>query len=193
MVAWLKPKNIIEFSPSNGYTTLIIAAATTTYASSVEITGGLSGNRACGFETFETYEFDPKCVQQTKEHIQQAGFADKIKVVEGDVLETMDLEKLKQCDFFFIDSDHEKSFVQKYVDKFFPLISKGTWVAIHDVCFDPMNGETEVVQDWMKKNNITKYFYVRDLANRFGVSDKVPNPWNPIDMESSTTLWFQNS
>ncbi|MDO8659928.1 MAG: class I SAM-dependent methyltransferase [Candidatus Parcubacteria bacterium] len=191
MVQWLKPKKIVEFSPSEGYTTLTIAAATMGYASSLEVSGGLSDNKPCGFESFETYEFDPECVRKSKENLKQFGF-DRVQVIEGDVLQTMDLEKLSRCDFFFIDSDHNKTFVEKYVDKFFHLIPKGTWVAVHDVAFDPINGETQVITDWLKKNNREKYFYVRDLANRFGVNDRVPNLWNMKDTETSTTLWWKN-
>lgn len=176
MVAWFQPKKIVEFSPSYGYTTAVIAGATSTYGV---------------FETFETYEFDPKCVEITKNHLKQIGF-DRVQVVEGDVLQTMDLEKLQKCDFFFIDSDHDREFVEKYVEKFFHLIPKGIWVAVHDIAFDPPNGETEVIVDWLKKNNRQKYFYVRDLANRFGVNDRNPNPFNTKNSETSTTLWWKN-
>lgn len=173
MVQWIKPKRIIEFSPSHGYTTIVIAAASPQ------------------FESFETYEFDSQCVVRTRQHLKQTGF-DRVKVVEGDVLQTMNLDSIRQCDFFFIDSDHDRKFVEKYVDKFFHLIPKGIWVAVHDIAFDPVNGETEVITDWMKKNNITKHFFVRDLANYFGVNDRTPNALNPKNMENSTTLWFKN-
>lgn len=176
MVVWFQPKKIIEFSPSFGYTTITIAGAATTYG---------------GFETFETYEFDPRCVNATRHHLNKSGF-NTVKVVEGDVLEAMDLDKLQKCDFFFIDSDHDRKFVEKYVEKFFHLIPKGIWVAVHDIAFDPPNGETEVITEWLKKNNRQKYFYVRDLANRFGVEDRVLNPLNGKSMENSTTLWWKN-
>ena len=191
MATWMKPKKIIEFSPSGGYTTLIIAAATTTYANGIQVTGGLSNNSPTGFDFFQTHELDPIAIKETRKNLEVSGF-DKVHLVEGDVLQTMDLKKLSECDFFFIDSDHDKEFVEKYVEKFFHLIPIGTWVAIHDVAFDPPNGETQVITDWLKKNNRQKYFYVRDLANRFGVNDRVPNPWNSKNMETSTTLWFRN-
>lgn len=174
IIQWLKPRKIIEFSPSHGYTTTLTAAA------------------AGEFETFETYEINPDCVKKTKEHLQATGFG-RVEVIEGNVFDKMDLEKLKQCDFLFVDADHSKEFTEKYVNSFFTLLKKGAWVAIHDCVFDPEpNDETQVVVDWLNKNNLKKYFYVRDLANYFRVNDKNANPYNAADTEQSTTLWFKN-
>lgn len=187
MVAWLKPKRILEFSPSDGYTTCLIAGA-------CGAEGELSRTTKIveTYEEFITHEIDPECIRYTKNHLHAAGF-NRVQVVEGDVLQTLDIEKLKKVDFFFIDSDHEKSFVQKYVDKFFDFIRPGAWVAVHDIAFDPINGETEVIVDWLRKNNRKKYFYVRDLANYFGINDHLPNLINDSGAkEYSTTLWFKN-
>lgn len=174
MIQWLKPKKIIEFSPSDGYTTAIIAAANNE------------------FESFETYEINPARVVSTREHLKDVGI-NRVDVIEGNVFEKMDLNKLKQCDFLFVDADHSKEFTEKYVQEFFTLLKKGAWVAVHDCMFDPVvNDETQVVIDWLRQNNINKYFYVNDLTNIFGINDQNPNPFNPQNTEQSTTLWFKN-
>lgn len=176
VVQWLKPKKVVEFSPSQGYTTCVIYAA-------LKVTN-------TEIEYFDSYEVDPEAYRQAQHNLSTLGF-DKVNFVLGDVLEKMNLDRWKDADFIFIDSDHEKSFVQKYVDKFFPLIKKGTWVAIHDVTFVPMNGETEVIVKWLKDNDVANYFFICDLAKLFGVDDNAQNPFNPSATERSSTLWFK--
>jgi len=174
----IKPSKVVEFSPCYGYTTAIAYCALKT--ENVDI------------EYFQSYEIDTSCFNATKKVIQVLNY-DKAEVILGDVLEKMDLEKLKNCDFLLVDSDHNKEFVQKYVDKFFPLLKKGAWVMVHDVFFEPViNGETEVITKYIKDNDIANYFFLPDLMRKFNIEDNGLNMLsNNPSVEKTMTLWFQ--
>ena len=171
----IKPKRIIEFSPCNGYLTCVI-------------NGAAGGDDE--IEHFESYEIDLDCAKRASINLVGNNFK-KTKVVEGDVLEKMDLDKLRTCDLLFIDSNHDEWFVKEYIKRFFPLLPKNCWVHMHDAWFDPINDETRLVTDFIKSRNITEYFYVQDILRDLGVKDEYPNPFNPIETEQSTALWFR--
>lgn len=174
----IKPKKVLEFSPSHGYTTANIALALIV--------------EDVDFDYIETYEIDPTCFSHAKNNFKKLGIDDKIKIILGDALKTLNTDKLKECDLFFIDSDHEKEFCQKYVDKFFDLIPKGAWVGIHDISFKPtMNGETEVITKWIKDRGIVDYFYIPDVLKSMNINDNCPNGLNTRNRETSITLWFK--
>jgi predicted O-methyltransferase YrrM len=174
----IKPKKVLEFSPSHGYSTANICMALLV--------------EDVDFDYIETYELDTRAFSSAKNHFKNLSIDQHISLKWGDVLTTLDEEKLKECDLLFVDSDHHKEFCQKYVDKYFDMIPKGAWVGIHDISFTPvMNGETEVVVDWMKSRGIENYFYIPDVLKRMGVNDNCVNALNPANRETSITLWFQ--
>ena len=174
----IKPKKVLEFSPAYGYTTANICLALK--------------EENVNFDYIETYEIDTNCFFRAKTNFEKLGIEGDISIILGDVLEMLNVSKLKECDLIFIDSDHDKEFCQKYVDKFFDLIPKGTWVGLHDISFNPIiNEETKVVTEWIKSREITNYFYIPDVLKRLNVEDDCPNALNPENRETSITLWFQ--
>jgi len=154
----IKPKKIIEFSPSNGHSTTIISKA---------IEDKVGG---CGF--FETYEINPNCIKNTELLLYDHDI-DFVSVHFGDVFGEMDKEKLKEADFVFIDSDHGEEFARKYIKEFFPLLKKGCWVVIHDIRFHKnyINGESRAIRDYFDENKINSYFHIADVMKYFSIAN----------------------
>lgn len=172
----IKPKGILEFSPCQGYTTCVMGTALR--------------DEEVKFDFFESFELDKDCYEKTKSNLLIHDIKN-IKVINGDVLKCMDPEKLKKCDLMFIDCNHDKFFARQYVDKFFPLLPKGTWVMVHDIVFSVKNEETVVIQEYLEEHNINDYFYVPDVLRYLGVDDYSLNVLGSRNREYSTSLWFR--
>jgi predicted O-methyltransferase YrrM len=173
----LKPTKIVEFSQYRGYTTCIIGTAL----------------KDCGItpQSFETYEMDEDCACIT-EHNLYFHDLEYVKVVHGDVLETMDLQSLRDCNFLFIDSEHCGEFVQKYVDKFFGLVSSGVYVMVHDIRTkdgEPINEESRIIFDFVKNNNCSEFYHVRDKMKEFDISDDGTNECSENHEPEISTLF----
>ena len=123
MVKKTKPNNILEFSTSWGYSAVVISSAT----------------KAANHEpkTFQTYEIDPFAFARAIINLDEYGC--KVNIVLGDVFGRMTIENLNVADFLFVDSDHRKEFCENYVRYFFPHLKSGCFVAVHDICFNPIN------------------------------------------------------
>ena len=165
MIKKTKPNNILEFSTSWGYSTIIIANA------------ALAVNYEP--ETLQTYEIDPFAFAHAIINLDEYGC--KAHVVLGDVFEKMTIEDLNMADFLFVDSDHRKKFCENYIKYFFPHLKSGCFVAVHDICFNPINDETNLIKEFIEKNNIKKYLFVPDVLEYFQIKNT----------EINGTLWFQ--
>jgi len=150
----IKPEKVIEFSSCNGHSTVTIAKAL------------LDINKEPVF--FETHELEQKYANNTDLLLYDYDI-DFVTVNQGDVLETMDRDKLKEVDFLFVDSDHSKEFTERYIEDFFPLLKKGCWVGVHDMRFHPdyLTDETSLVKSYIEDSNIKEYFHVADLLKMF--------------------------
>ena len=170
----IKPNKILEFSPCHGYTTMLIRTALF--------------HEEIKPEYFTTYEIDREYYNNTVKNLK--AFPD-VNIIFGDVLQEMDLKRIAECDLLFVNSDHHKEFVERYVDKFFYLLKPGAWVGIHDIAFHPQNGETQVIVQFLKDRSIEKCFYLPDVMNKLGVKDESYNVLGNMNREQSTTMWFQ--
>lgn len=152
----IMPRKVMEFSPFRGFSTAVIVSS-------------LKEINICP-DFFETHEVDKENVKLTNFYLHENNI-DFVKVVEGDVLQTIDKEKLKETDFLLIDSDHSDEFAKNYIKQFFPLLKNGCWVAIHDISHDKhfCSGEARELLTYFKENNIFTYFHVADLMKIFQV------------------------
>jgi predicted O-methyltransferase YrrM len=165
----IKPKNIIEFSPAEGCSTVIISKA----LSNLNIVPNF----------FETHEINEKFADTTEFTLYDFDI-DFVKVKRGDVFKTMNKDNLSNADFIFIDSDHGREFAQKYVDNFFLLIKSQCWVAVHDIRFHKLykNEESFVIKSFIENNKdkIDTYFHITDLMKMFGIA----NDFKPCALNS---------
>jgi predicted O-methyltransferase YrrM len=165
----IKPKIITEYSTSTGYSTIVISNAL----------------KSIGLERsfFVSYEIDANLIRAAFNHLNI--FDCLVTLIQGDVLSTMKYDVLKKSDFIHVDSEHDKEFCKKYIEKFFPHIKKEAWVAVHDSQFyddgTPQNGETELIANYIKENNIENYFFIPDLLDMFNIANK----------EVNGTIWFK--
>jgi len=152
------PKNVMEFSPFHGFSTLTISNAL----------------REVGIvpDFFETHELEKENIKLT-EFLLYENDINFVTVKEGDVFDTVDREKLKDVDFLMIDSDHSGGFAQKYLKEFFPLLKNECWVVIHDISCDEYFASDERIEvvNYLKQNNIKTYFHIGDLMKIYQIVD----------------------
>ncbi|HIJ59268.1 MAG TPA: hypothetical protein HPP56_01425 [Nitrospirae bacterium] len=127
MIRIIKPKNVIEFSPYRGYSTLFIYKALE------------KNNEFFSFETFDLAE----CTEFTE---MMRLFNINLKVRTGDAIQTVPLyikenNLDRNINFCHIDSLHEYEFAQDYINKIFPLLGDDCIIAIHDIYYMPDNLE----------------------------------------------------
>src|SRR3990167_9740125 len=154
----IMPRKIMEFSPFHGFSTLTICDA----LAQVNIHP----------DFFETHEIDKENTRLTNFNLYENN-VDFVKVIEGDVFQALDREKLKEVDFLLVDSDHSGGFARHYVDDFFPLLKDGCWIAIHDISPDWYfaSPERDVVIAYFEKNKIDTYFHIEDLMKMYQIVD----------------------
>lgn len=171
----IAPRKIMEFSPFHGFSTITIASA------AKEI--GISP------DFFETHEIDKENVAITNFNLYENNI-EGIKVVEGDVFETLDREKLKEVDFLMIDSDHSGEFAKRYITEFFPLLKDGCWVAIHDISCGWYFRSVEAVEilKYLDSKNIDTFFHIGDLLKIYQIVDPDDYVWSNA---RNTLLFYQ--
>ena len=154
----IAPRKIMEFSPFHGFSTLTICNALTEISIRPDF--------------FETHEINKENVRLTNYHLYENDI-DFVKVVEGDVFQTLDKEKLKEVDFLLIDSDHSGEFAERYIEEFFPLLKDGCWVAIHDMSADWYfeSDERVGVLKYLNDNNVDDFFHIADLMKIYQIVD----------------------
>lgn len=152
----IAPRKIMEFSPFHGFSTITIAQA-------------LDKNNV---DFFETHELEKENADRANFNLYESDI-DFVKVITGDVFETLNREKLKEVDFLLIDSDHSGKFAEKYIAEFFPLLKNDCWVAIHDISHDEYfsSEERKVVCDYLKKTNSKTHFHIADLMKMYQIID----------------------
>jgi hypothetical protein len=107
-----KPKRIKEMSPNQGFSTFIMSQAI------------MDEGYCDDLEMFDSYDLEYKFCREASEK------SSKLKVFNffaGDARENLKLDE--RIDFFFIDSDHSKSFAKWYIDKF----HFADFIFVHDI------------------------------------------------------------
>jgi len=153
----ISPEKVLEFSCGSGGSTVTISKALID-----------SGKKPI---FFETHDIEESCINMTKKTLADNNI-DFVKLKLGDALDTLDREKLKEVDFLFVDSDHEREFSKRYVDEFLPLLKKDCWVAVHDMRFhnDYITPETSILAEYLFKSKNNSFFYMADLMKMFGIT-----------------------
>ena len=62
--------------------------------------------------------------------------------------------------FLFIDGDHSKEGVQKDIELFFPMLTKGS-IIVFDDYFDGFEGLLAAVDEFLENQDVERYFYYR--------------------------------
>jgi predicted O-methyltransferase YrrM/Flp pilus assembly protein TadD len=125
LIRQLKPKNVIEFSPYRGCSTVYIYKA-------------LQKNCI----PFSLATFD---ISQCPEFTECMGLLDiPLSVTTGDALHTVPKYIRKnglegKIDLCLVDSDHSYEFAKTYIEKIFPLLGKDCVILIHDLYYSPNN------------------------------------------------------
>ncbi len=111
LVRMTKPKTIIEISPDEGFTSVIMLQA-------LEKNG-----IPCKIHSFDIHE-------KSKRHNRLTGDIQR-ELFLGDVKQNLTDELIKQADFILIDSDHSYEF-GKWYSKRFQIVKPGTFIIVHD-------------------------------------------------------------
>jgi len=107
-----KPKKIKEMSPNNGFSTFVMSQAI------------LDEGYESELEMFDSYDLKDMFCEEAREKFS------KLKVFNffgGDAKETLNLSE--KIDFFFVDSDHSKSFAEWYIN----LFEFADFIFVHDI------------------------------------------------------------
>lgn len=137
MLREFRPKEVVEISPCNGWSTTWILRA-------------LRDNGQGRLTSFDIVDNSTRFVPK--------GLSEgRWTFCLGPAQEN--LGRLpSQIDYLFIDSDHSAPFAHWYIEKLFPRLKPGTPVSVHDVFHtaDPagFDGEGKVIIDWLAAKGI---------------------------------------
>ncbi len=109
LMKMIRAKRVLEIGTLAGYSTIWMARA---LPEGVRIT---------------TLEISEKHADEAKSNYKKAGLEDKIELMLGSALESLDKLQFEKFDFVFIDADKENSC--NYFDKVFGLMNKGGIIA----------------------------------------------------------------
>lgn len=183
-VRHFRPKNVIEFSPFEGLSTVILYEALR------------ANNEPFSFATFDLQEFEG-----FTRRMQRYGI--DLRVNTGDALKTVPqyLKKkdlLGKIDLCFVDSEHSYEFAKGYCREVFPLLGEDCILVFHDMCYcpskitDPFDhygpvdpseivghyssyGEGKAVSEYFSQKGGYKIFLTHKLFGGFGLlSPKLP-------------------
>ena len=181
---YLKPKNVIEFSPCTGWSTSIIL-------DTLEINNNNS--------KLTSYDLLDKCSKFVRK-LNHKNVTWDLKL--GDVTKEFNKWNLEDIDYLFIDSDHSAEFALKFINNLLtPLLdickksNKEVLVSVHDVfhTHDPggFDSEGPEVIEFLAKNNIPYYTasqarnnnnfnILKKIKKELGFDDLIhPNEINP--------------
>ena len=117
-----KPKRILEIGSAIGFSSSIMA---------------LNSNA-----TIDTIERDIKMITECKKNHLELGLTDRINLIEGDALDTLDIVKENKYDFIFIDA--AKAQYIKFFEMYSPLLAIDGIILsdnlyFHDLLFTEVN------------------------------------------------------
>ena len=147
------PKNIYEFSPCGGWSTLYMLNALE-----------LNNNKDCKVHSFDIID---GCTSNINNF---DNLKNQWKFYLGNV-EDKYIFFNEEIDYLFIDSDHSEDFAKKYIDELLnPLliklktINKKIFVSVHDVFHSNVpSDEGKLVIEFLDKNNIEYFSPLNDF------------------------------
>jgi predicted O-methyltransferase YrrM len=116
LIKMIKAKRVLEIGSLNGYSTIWMARE-------LPKNGKLI-----------TLELEPEHAKAAKENFKKAGLSKRIKLMEGNALETLKKLKKKKFDFCFIDAD--KVSYPKYFDAVIKMMNKGGMITADNTLRD---------------------------------------------------------
>jgi hypothetical protein len=148
----LNPKNICEFSPCGGWSTLYIL-------NTLDVM-----NNECRVNSYDIIDQCSKNINKFN------NLANNWTFHLGNV-EDKYISFDEKIDYLFIDSDHSAGFTQKYIDELLsPLllklrnINKKIFVSVHDVFHTNIpSDEGKLVIEFLEKNNVEYFSPLNDL------------------------------
>lgn len=93
-------------------------------------------------------------------NIANFGLSDVVKLLDMANTEAVGKIKDKTIRFLFIDGDHTKEGVQKDIELFFPLLTKGS-IVVFDDYFEGFPGLIKAVDEILEQYNFERVFYHR--------------------------------
>jgi len=116
LIKMIKAKRILEIGTLNGYSTIWMARA-------LPKSGKLT-----------TLELEPEHANAARGNFKKAGLNKKIKIIEGNAIESLKKLKKKKFDFVFIDAD--KVSYPLYFDMVIKMMNKGGIIAVDNTLRD---------------------------------------------------------
>lgn len=117
LVRWLRPRQLVEISCANGYSSLFMALAL----------------RENGAGRLETFELSAGNARRAAANFRAWGVADQVRLHVGDARRTVEAISLEQTDLLFLDSLHTEAFARWYLERLLPRLAPRVPVHIHDI------------------------------------------------------------
>lgn len=161
-----KPRVIVEIGTANGGTLSAWCAlgAPDSTIVSIDLPGGIHGGGYAYWRTSIYRQF-----AQPKQ---------KLHLLRADSHQPNTLAQLKKLlppegiDFLFIDGDHTYAGVKADYEMYSPLVCKGGWVALHDICLHPPEMDCHVDKFWAEiagKNGTCRELIENPKQGGFGI------------------------
>lgn len=93
-------------------------------------------------------------------NISSFGLSDVVNLLDMNNTEAAARIKDNTIRFLFIDGDHSKEGVQKDIELFFPMLTKGS-IIVFDDYFDGFAGLLAAVDEFLENHDVERYFYYR--------------------------------
>lgn len=93
-------------------------------------------------------------------NISSFGLSDVVNLLDMNNTEAAARIKDNTIRFLFIDGDHSKEGVQKDIELFFPMLTKGS-IIVFDDYFDGFEGLLAAVDEFLENQDVERYFYYR--------------------------------
>ncbi len=117
LVRHLRPRQVVEISCANGYSSLFMAL-------------GLQEN---GAGRLETFELSRRNARRAEENFRRFGVEPWVRVHVGDARRTIQEIALEQTDLLFLDSLHTEAFARWYLGALVPRLAPRVPVHVHDI------------------------------------------------------------
>lgn len=117
LVRQLRPRQVVEISCANGYSSLFMALAL----------------RENGAGALETFELSPTNARRAAENFRAFGVEACVRVHVGDARRTVAGIPLEKTDLLFLDSLHSEAFARWYLETLLPRLGARVPVHIHDI------------------------------------------------------------
>ncbi len=117
LVRHLRPRQVVEISCANGYSSLFMALAL----------------RENGAGALETFELSPQNARHATANFRSWGVTDCVRLHVGDARRTINDIDVEATDLLFLDSLHSEAFARWYLETLLPRLEARVPVHIHDI------------------------------------------------------------